>query len=179
MRTLQELLAAVVSDLAQLDGVRACEAFGGRFDLAGLERFGAAVPAIRVAILRIPASRTVDTGELDVDVEMAAFMITRDERGQSRDQQALDLASRVMAAVQAARWGLSKIHPARNIRAENIYSSPAQAKGVALWGVSWISRLRMGRNAYAPIDGSMPEIWARDARSGEEPAPVVTTGGQP
>lgn len=167
VQSFHDMLTACVASLRDLPGVKGCDAFGGRFDQAALERFGAQTPQIRVAVLRIPSTEWVDTGEFDAVVEMAAFIVTRDEPGLSRDLAALRLVQQVMVKVHAERWGQSKVHPGRGVRAENIYSSGVQKGGVALWGVTWQSKVRIGEDAFAAIDGALTEIWLRPAPDGE------------
>lgn len=165
MTTLPDLLAPIVAGLGALPGVKSCEAFGGRFDQAALERFGAAAPAIRVAVLRIASIAWIDTGELDATVEVAAFIVTRDEPRLPRDAAALALVQNVLVAVHAGRWGVKAVQAARPAKAENLYSGALQKNGVALWGVTWTTKLRMGVNAYAAATGSV-EIWAGDEQLG-------------
>lgn len=161
MTTLATLLDPIVADLGAIEGVTSCEAFGGKFDLPALERFGAKAPAIRVAILRLSGFKWVDTGELDATVDLGAFIVTRDERGVPRDLAVLHLVQAVIVKVHAERWGQKSVQAARPVRAENLYSGAIQNKGLALWGVSWTSKLRMGTDAYAGILDNA-EIWVGD-----------------
>lgn len=160
--TLPQLLTAIVTQLGALDGVRSCEAFGGRFDLAALQRFGVNAPGIRVAVLRINSIEWVDTGEFDAVVEIGAFVATRDEPGKPRDAAVLLLVQRVLERAHAERWALARVQSARPARAENIYSAEMQRIGLALWGVTWTSKVRMGSTAWAAIDGELQAIFVGD-----------------
>lgn len=157
--SLETFVAAVVTHLGAIEGVTECKAFGGRFDEAALKRFGAKTPAVAVAVLRIPRSRTVDTGELACRLQMGAFLVVQDGRDGSRDALALRLSERLLLAVQAATFGVSGVRPAEELAAENVYSSGVQKQGVAIWGVTWTSEVRVGTDAYAPGDGFLDEIW--------------------
>lgn len=164
MTTLATLLDPIVADLGSIEGVTSCEAFGGKFDLPALERFGAKAPAIRVAILRLPGFKWVDTGELDATVDLGAFIVTRDAVGLPRDLAVLRLVQAVIVKVHAARWGQSSVQAARPARAENLYSGSIQSKGLALWGVSWTSKLRMGVDAVSAAGNAA--IWLGDEELG-------------
>ncbi|RTL99779.1 hypothetical protein EJV44_04670 [Ancylobacter aquaticus] len=165
MTTLATLLDPIVADLGSLEGVTSCEAVGGKFDLPALERFGAKAPAIRVAILRLTGFKWVDTGEVDATVDLGAFIVTRDERGLPRDLAVLRLVQAVIVKVHAERWGQKSVQAARPVRAENLYSGGIQNKGLALWGVSWTTKLRMGTDAFAAPAGSAA-IWCGDEEIG-------------
>jgi hypothetical protein len=162
MTTLPQLLAAIVEGLGSIEGVKSCEAFGGRFELNALERFGAQAPAIRVAVLRISSIAWADTGEFDATVEIGAFIVTRDEPGKPRDAAALLLAQHVLERAFAERWALPQVQSARPARAENIYSNAVQKNGVALWGVTWTSKVRMGASAYPQSDNELLSIYVGD-----------------
>lgn len=160
MTTLATLLEPIVAGLGSLPDVKSCEAFGGRFDIAALARFGAAAPAIRVAVLGVDKISWIDTGELDGTVEIGAFIVTRDERNKPRDLAVLAHVHNVLVKVHAERWGLPLVQAGRPARAENLYSGAVQKAGLALWGVRWTMKLRMGANAYAQIAGAGVEIWS-------------------
>ncbi|CAA0129474.1 Uncharacterised protein [Starkeya nomas] len=172
MTTLATLLDPIVAGLGSLPDVKSCEAFGGRFDMAALARFGAAAPAIRVAVLGVDKINWIDTGQLDGVVEVGAFIVTRDERGKPRDLAVLGHVHNVLVKVHAERWGLPLVQAGRPARCENLYSGAVQSAGLALWGVRWTMKLRMGANAYAQNLSASVEIWSDGAALG-------TLGGQP
>jgi hypothetical protein len=54
------------------------------------------------------------------------------------------------------------VQSARPARAENIYSNAVQKNGVALWGVTWTSKVRMGASAYPQSDNELLSIYVGD-----------------
>ncbi|WP_246480016.1 hypothetical protein [Kaustia mangrovi] len=144
MPRIADLLDAIVAELGALDGIEDCDRHGGRFDVAELKRFAVKAPAIRVAALGIRAVSQVDTGEQDARLRIGAFIATKDRPERTRDDAALAYVQRVIETAQLGRWGQLKVHPARDLTAESLYSGEVQTTGIALWGVVWTQTVRIG-----------------------------------
>lgn len=170
MSTIDALVENVTADLkANIPNVKSVESFGGRFDLAALQTFGANAPGIRVSAIEISKTSTSNTGQLDCEVKMMAVVVTRDEKDKPRDKTAALIVSQIMARAHLATWGMSGVHPGRSIAAQNLYSGKIQSAGTALWGVTWISKLRIGVDCNAdpaPAEGEpapgLVSLWVND-----------------
>lgn len=156
MPLLDDLLNAVCASLATISGVKDCDLTGGRFDLGELRKFAVKAPAIRVACLGIAEVRQADTGEFDARASIGAFIVTKDGTGVSRETQALLIVPEVIKRSQLGRWGTLKVHPGRDVSAENLYSGTLQSTGASIWGVAWKQGVRLGDDFAAAAEAGTP-----------------------
>ncbi|CUR45508.1 hypothetical protein BN2364_1067 [Alloalcanivorax xenomutans] len=135
---------------AALPALQTCERHGGRFDAGELNRISRRVPALFVASLNIGDVRSGHDG-LSCDVTYGAFLITKDQPGQSRDLVSLALLDAALKTVADNRWGLDAAEtlPA-NISASNLYGANIDRQAVAMWGITWRQRM----NAGSDVDDS-------------------------
>jgi hypothetical protein len=165
--------AAVAAIEARFPKLKSCERHSGRFDLDELGRFLTMAPAVRVALLSIGGAVGADTGLAQGDARLAAFIVTRDAGTVSKDKAALAIVDGLVPLV--ADFG-------REVRAENLYSTPAGKQGVALWAVTWVQAAEMGtlvaeagetpEQLYAsmsPAIGLEHKGEYRDVHTGEAP----------
>ncbi len=143
-----------------LPHLRECRPHAGRFDLAELKRLAARTPAVYIAILGVPQSENPGSGELDLELAMAAHIVTADTRGLARDVSALNLAQTLISRIYGNRWGVKWAFPAQKVKGQNLYSGNIDRVGVAMWGVSWRQKVRLGESSWAD-EGSVPaELYA-------------------
>lgn len=162
--SLVQLQAAVVATIkARLPALREVKAHDGRFDIEELRTFAANAPAVRVAVLGTRRAEDTGTGAWDHEAVVAAFVVTRDERGLPRGEAAAGIVTALLALVPGRRWGVPGVQAAREVRADNLYSNKVQAQGVCLWGVTWVQPIRIGEDVWAE-DGTFPAVaYARHA----------------
>lgn len=148
--TLLDLRKSITDTLAQWYPAAECKTAPGRMNLAELKRSTVKTPAIRVACLGLPAGADVGDGEADHEVTFAAYVVTTDKTRLTRDDAALAMVDDLVRRLPGARWGRAEVWPVRadTIKAENLYSSQIDGTGVALWGVVWTQKMRIGENAY-------------------------------
>lgn len=168
---------------AALPELRQCEIHGGQFDLDELKRFLTVTPSIRLAMLATPRLTPENSGGIDVDLRLAAFIVTRDAGALAREDAALNIAQAILLLVHGNHWGLDYAHPARDVASRALYSGPVDRTGAALWSVNWNQTVRIGADAFLEDGvlpdslyvGVSPEIGAahkadyKDARTGEAP----------
>lgn len=155
--TLDALQDAVIAAVkARLPALKEVKAHDGRFDLDELKAFQANAPAVRIALLGTRQSDPVGSGETDHDVIVGAYVVTRDAPGLPRGKGAAAIVSGLLALVPGAEWGLS-VRPAKDVRAENLYSGRLQGQGLCLWGVTWLQPVRLGEDVWDD-DGVFPPL---------------------
>ncbi|TAN61083.1 MAG: hypothetical protein EPN20_12955 [Magnetospirillum sp.] len=152
------IVATIHARLPALD----CQSHPGRFDLAEIKRIAAKAPAVRVACLGLPAAGAAGSGERDQEIRFAAFVLTTDKPRLPRDVAAINLVESLLLFLPGQRWGKPGVHPVAEgqIKAENLYSSGLDGKGVALWGVNWSQKVRMGDNAWPEGPILSDELYA-------------------
>ena len=152
-----DLSSAIVSDLSgKFPALRACSTHPGRFDLAELKRVAIKTPAILVACLGVPGLAEAGTEEKDVELVMAAFVLTKDQKGLSRDISALNLVEALLVHIPLQQWGMTGLGPAGAVAAENLYGGDIDKTGVAMWAVSWRHKIRIGESIWQE-DGVLPD----------------------
>jgi hypothetical protein len=160
MSALVALRAAIVATLAAaLNNRVEVVAHSGRFTEAELSAFMIKAPAVRVAVLGVGAITSCATGGFDADVQVGIYIATKDEAAKlDRDAQSLGLVEGVLVTAHHARWGLDFCHPAAPAGAQNLYTETGRQKGVSLWAVDLIQKIRI-----VPDDadaGTFPgELW--------------------
>ena len=180
LATLPDTITAAIK--ARFPGLKQCEKHDGRFDLTELERFLTVAPAVRVAVLSIGGAVEEGEGLAQGNVRLAAFVVARDAGNVKKGDAALAIVDGLVALVAGNDWGLSTAGPAKDVRAENLYSTSIGKQGVALWAVTWVQPAEMG--TLAAEDGTVPtNIYAsmapdiglahkgdyRDVATGEAP----------
>ncbi len=152
------IVAAIHARLPKLD----CQSHPGRFDLAEIKRIAAKAPAVRVALLGLPSADAAGSGERDQEVRCAAFVLTTDKPPLPRDEAAINLVEALLLFVPGQRWGKPGVHAVGEgqVKAENLYSSGLDGKGLALWAVTWSQKVRMGENAWPEGPILSAELYA-------------------
>lgn len=154
--SLVALPAAIVAGINErFPKLKSCEAHPGRFDLDELERFVAAAPAVRVAVLSVGGIVGGEDGVAIGDARITAFIVTRDAGRVTKDEAARAIVDGLAPLVFENRWGLATAQPARDVAATNLYSTPSGKVGVTLWAVTWLQGVEMG--TLVAENGTMPE----------------------
>lgn len=153
-----DLSSAVVTDLkGKFPALKACATHPGRFDLTEIKRVAIKAPAILVACLGVPKLDEAGTEEKDVELVMAAFVLTKDQKGLPRDVGALNIVEALLTHIPMRKWGMTGLGPASKIAAENLYSGEIDRTGVALWAVSFRHKIRIGENIWEAESGVLPD----------------------
>ena len=163
-----ELRQAVIDTITtNLPDLKAVEAHPGRFNLQELKRIATKLPAVRVALMGMPATVHLDTGEKEVKVRLAAFIITGDKRQLQKDEAALAIVESLLVLVLGQRWGITGTTAAKNVKADNLFSGNVERQGVAMWAVTWEQTIRTGEDVWG--GGILPSrIYVND-----DPQPAV------
>lgn len=181
---------------AWLAGDRAAvEIHGGRFDGEELLRFRGSAPFVRAGCLAVASAKEDGGGAVLLDLRLAAAVTgRRTAKGEPSGAQARRMAERLCfelgrfqawpracfseAELDPARTDLPRgrdVGDPRGIRAANLYSGKIDAKGVALWAVTWTQQFRAIATDFAlplPAPAGIPDTVlsgrAPDIGSGHE-----------
>jgi phage gp37-like protein len=115
----------------------ACEAHGGRFDVAELRRVSAKAPAVFVASLGF-RDLVYANGLYKGTFAWGAFVVAKDKPRVHRDLVAAAVVDRLALIVPENTWGSDDCLDApQAVRGDNLFSSGVDSSGVAMWAVSW------------------------------------------
>jgi phage gp37-like protein len=165
---------------AKLPELRTVDGHPGRFNLDELKRMATKLPGVKVAILGIPKTDELASGEFKATLKMAAFILVGDRRQLSKEIAALNLVEVVTTLIGSNRWGRGDAYMPENISADNLYSGSIDKKGVAIWAVTWSQAIRIGGDTWS--GGVVPDnIYISDNEPdwGEHPEnydQIVTDG---
>lgn len=113
----------------------------GRFELAEIERYAAKAPSIRVALI---SATDREQSEAIVDVELAAYVLTKNGKGGLADAQGLMLGTLVISRLRAPLAFESPTATApRAVVCRNLYNSQVGEEGIALHAVTWKQTLTL------------------------------------
>jgi len=123
-----------------------CKPHPGRFDAAEVKRMSARAPAVRISLLGIKPAKAGNHA-----INLAAFIVTNDQRGLDRNDAALAIAASVVRRVRGTAWGNEVlIGEASEPTAQNLYSANADKSGFAIWAVNWTHEFRFGDTQPEP-----------------------------
>lgn len=142
MSVRHDLLAALPDLIADrirpvLPELRDCKGMVGGFDLEELKRSGLAAPAVLISRLGLEAVRPVAGPHRLFHVNMAAFIITRDTMGLSRDAAMGNIAAAILRLVPDANWGEPGVGPAEQVAERILVNSAARNVTTNLAAVVW------------------------------------------
>jgi hypothetical protein len=167
---LSELSKSIAAQMQEaLPDLKECTSFAGRLDVEELKRRSIQAPAVLVSRLRLVESKAYSGPTVTFDVSMAAFIVTKDRPGLTRDDAAANIASVLLSMIPECRWGLSWAGEADKVSEEPLISSGTRRDGVAISAVLWRQpitlnrqedpvetpiQLYLGTDPFAPSEGS-------------------------
>jgi hypothetical protein len=150
MSALVALRSAIVTDFeAAIPDAKAVEPYGGKLNLAEINRLTTRAPAILVAMVTGGSSDERPANQWQVEMLISAFVIAEDKRGTDRDAVALSIAEQVIARVAAWPWrGTAQSRQPTDVKFESLYSGKLDRSGVALLAVTWKQSLPIGTDRF-------------------------------
>ena len=97
-------------------------------------------------------------------INSAAFVVTKDRLGLSRDDAAAAIVTALLKLVPDNRWGEAHLATAADVEAEAVVTPELDKQGVCLWAVGWRQNLTLDTFAVpAPLPialylGQAPEV---------------------
>ena len=147
----QGIVTKIKMELPELPTV---EVHPGGFNLDELAGISTQLPMVRIACMGSAAVKKIDTGEKEAHLKMAAFVVTEDRQGLSKDTAAINIVEALLTLIPDQQWDISGTSNAENIKADNLYSGQANHQGVALWAIYWEQTTRIGVDTWR--GGSLP-----------------------
>ncbi|MCW8843604.1 MAG: hypothetical protein OQK00_09335 [Rhodobacteraceae bacterium] len=138
--------ATLLSDLPQticnridevLPDLKTCEPHAGKFSLEELKKSGVSAPAVLVSVLGAKQGQTFAGPAHSFNLSMAAYVVTRDQLGLSRDVAAANICQLLMALIPDETWGFEALGAAANLSMVTLVSSSSRNLAVSLWAVTW------------------------------------------
>lgn len=159
-----DLIAARIHDA--LPALRTCEGRAGRFDVSALQKLGVATPAVLVSILRLSQGPIASGPAPEFTAEIAAFVVTKDQLGLTRDVAAAGICQTLLRLVPETTWGIEAMGAAHALEALPLITSSELGTGVSLWAVTWRQPIVL---VGAPLTAPQPlEIyWGKSPYIGE------------
>lgn len=147
MTLLNAIKTAINTELPEL---RRCEVHGGRFDLAELKRVATQTPAVFVSLLATPSLETPGTGEHDIELSIAIYVVTSDKVSLPRVVSVVNLTQALLMLINLNKWGFTKtkIGVPADINSQNLYSGDVDKHGIAMWAISFKQKIRLGTDMW-------------------------------
>lgn len=137
MARVLELRDAIVDTIQDTVGDRVSVfAHGGSFNLEQINRYSAKAPAVVVATIACRGIEIQGT-ERVADFRWVAFILARNDTGDARDEIALAMVELLMHLIGEQRWGVECAQATKKVNAANLFSAGVDAKGLALWAITW------------------------------------------
>lgn len=136
LATLPDRVAGQIA--ARLPHLRTCQGFTGRLDVKAIKARGIAAPAVLVSRLRLRQAATRSGPHHTFKVQMAAFILCKDQLGLPRDAGAANIAQALLTLIPDADWGApDHIGCAEGVAEEPLVSAESEELGMALTAISW------------------------------------------
>jgi len=137
--TLNDVRGAIVNTLKADAVLKALKAdvrtHRGRFTVEDLKTVAALPMSVLVSCLAVKGAEAGD-GMVSCRCLWGAFPVTTDRPQAGRDASALVILTRLLEIIPTGLWGLDISAP-RHVEATNLYSGQLDARGVAIWAVTW------------------------------------------
>lgn len=149
-----------------LPELRSCEAIDGDFDARELDRVSRHSPAVLVATLGASQVQAPAWPRIELQLAMAAFIVTRNRGAVSGTFDNLVIAQRLFLLLPENDWGSPDFGPAKAISWRNAVSDATRGKQLVLSAVSWQQPVVLqADDLQQPIDMDLyisraPEIGA-------------------
>lgn len=163
---------------AALPGLRDCRAIAGRLDVGQIKQLGIKTPAVLVSRLRLRQDKTHAGPHHGFRVQMAAFILCKDELGLQRDLAAANIAQVLLTLIPENQWGLfDDVAPAEAVAEEPLVSIEANKQGLALTAVTWEQIIAV--SPFPAPEPISPKLYVSMSVSGESASDHEQIGGAP
>ena len=135
LAALPDLIAAQIK--LWLPDLRTCKGQAGRFDIEALKKTGVAAPAVLIATTRLSQGETYAGPHATFMIEMAAFVVTKDGLGLTRDAAAAQICQTLLALVPNKTWGEPDVGGAEAVAALPLITAAQTGMASSLWAVTW------------------------------------------
>ncbi len=158
LATLTADMAAVIQ--ARLPGLRTCKGVTGRLDLEKLKSGPFAAPAVLISRIGMRQSQTYAGQVHSYDLDLAAFVLTKEVMGLGRDESAAVITQVLLRLIPNQFWGLGPLlGEPRDIAENPLVTELTEKAGVALTAITWTQPI--GLDDW-PVSQVLPiEVYTR------------------
>lgn len=156
LATLPDTIAAAIRQA--LPRLRACHGIAGRLNVDQIRHLGIKTPAVLVSRLRCRQDKTFAGPHHTYRLQMAAFILCKDELGLQRDLAAANIAQVLLGLIPENQWSVpDHVHPAEAVAEEPLVSIEANKQGLALTAVTWDQVVAL--SPFPQIEPISPEVY--------------------
>jgi hypothetical protein len=132
----------------------ACHAIAGRLTYDELIRLAPKGRSLLVALLRSKRGAETGSGEIDLRLRVAAYIVAALDDEASAHQMAAEIAG--LVPFQTWGQGGKGVHAALStVKVKNLHTALTAGQGLTVWAVTWWQPVRLGTNAWE-VAGVMP-----------------------
>ncbi len=145
-----------------LPGLRECRGIAGRLNIEQIRQMGIRTPAVLVSRLRTRQDKTYAGPHPTYRLQMAAFILCKDELGLQRDLAAANIAQVLLSLIPNSDWGIpDDVMPAESVAEEPLVSIDANKQGLALTAVTWDQVVAL--TPFPTPEAISPEVYLGQA----------------
>lgn len=165
--TLPDTIAATIK--TWLPMLQTCKGMAGKFDVDMLARDGLRTPAVLVSQLGARQRRGFAGPQPAFSLDMAAFVVTKDQLGLPRDLAAANICQVLLTRIPNRVWGLADLGEAEEVDGQSLITDASQKTATSLWAVTWVQPVSLvaapAASTIAPqlYVGQAPDIGAAHA----------------
>lgn len=147
---------------ATLPGLRECRGIVGRLNVEHIRQMGVKTPAVLVSRLRARQDKTYAGPHRTFRLQMAAFILCKDELGLQRDLAAANIAQVLLDLIPDQQWDIpDHVLPAEAVVEEPLVSVEANKQGLALTAITWDQVVAL--SPFPVPDPITPELYMGQA----------------
>jgi hypothetical protein len=152
MGALMDARNAYLEALDTLDGVNVSP-HGGRFTIKELERYAKLAPAAVLTLLKFEP--TLAGGLYSAKASWGCVFFTKDtQTDRERGVSVIDLVEKAVSVLLPVFNGAAGGRP-MSMDARNLFTSPLDAIGIAMWGLEWDQMLDLSPSQGEAVDWSL------------------------
>lgn len=143
---------------------------GGAFDRKELERYAKTAPHVVLTLLGFECD--LQAGAAIAEARWGVMCFTLHAPGEPRADSAIALAEAAVQVLLPLFAGEELGGRPTDMSARNVYSTPLDALGVAMWSIEWNQTLELVTPVYPDDLTSVTATWDLQPRT-EEPPPEI------
>lgn len=151
---LPQLIADQVKEA--LPGLKEAKGIEGRFSLAELKSSSVRAPGILVSLLGAKQSATLAAHVSHFKLRLAAYVVTKDARGLTRDRAAAVICEQLLVLVPGSTWEQGWLGEASAAEMVSLVTSTTKDVGTSLWAVTWEQDCQL---VSTPIEAGDVELY--------------------
>lgn len=132
----------------------ACSTIPGRLTQEELTRLAPTAPSVFVALLRSKRGTETGSGEIEIRLRVAAYIVT----ALSDDATAHQMAAEIAGLVPYENWGQAAsgvLAALPTVKVKNLHTALTAGQNLTVWAVTWWQPVRLGEDLFDQT-GTLP-----------------------